>query len=140
MDRLNTEERSNLMRRVAQASTAPELIVRKTLHQLGYRYLVNDKRLPGSPDIVFPSRRCVMFVHGCFWHGHRCKHRRIVPKTNTAFWSVKIRGNRSRDARKRRELRKLGWSVLEVWQCQVSAANWLNVAIQFLEQRSGRRR
>jgi DNA mismatch endonuclease (patch repair protein) len=121
------------MRRVGQASTAPELIVRKTLHHLGFRYLLNDKRLPGSPDLVFPSRRCVIFVHGCFWHGHRCKHGRIAPKTNTAYWGRKILDNRSRDARKRRELRRLGWSVLEIWQCQVRKGNWIDVAVWFLE-------
>src|SRR6266705_2161253 len=131
---MTTEERSRLMKSVAQSATAQELIVRKTLHGCGYRYVVNDMRLPGRPDLVFPRRKCAIFVHGCFWHGHECKHGRHVPKTNTGFWVNKILANRERDARKRRELEVLGWRVLEVWECEITSNQWLNKTERFLRR------
>lgn len=118
MDRLSQEERSALMKRVRRSNTAPELKLRKALHRQGLRYVVGDKRLPGSPDLVFPKHRVAIFVHGCFWHGHHCRHGR-VPTTRQEFWMLKIEGNRARDDRKRVQLEALGWRVLTVWECQI---------------------
>jgi DNA mismatch endonuclease (patch repair protein) len=116
MDKLTPAARSGLMSRIRSKDTKPEMVVRRLVHRLGYRYVLHDKRLPGSPDLVFPSRRKVIFVHGCFWHGHSCG-RGFKPKTNEAFWSKKIVGNKARDAKRLRELRRQGWGVLTVWEC-----------------------
>lgn len=115
-DTISAERRSALMARIRSKDTKPELVVRRLLHGLGYRYVLHDKRLPGSPDLVFPSRRKVIFVHGCFWHGHSCTLA-SNPKTNTEFWMTKIEGNSRRDKQHRRALVKLGWDVGVVWEC-----------------------
>ena len=117
MDRLKQEERSALMKRVRRSDTAPELKIRKALHRQGLRYVIGDKRLPGSPDLVFPRHRSVVFVHGCFWHGHECRQGR-APSTKQEFWIPKIEGNKHRDERKRVLLEALGWRVLTVWECE----------------------
>lgn len=117
MDTLSKEHRSALMKRVRRADTAPELKLRKALHREGLRYVVGDKRLPGSPDVVFPKHRVALFVHGCFWHGHECRQGR-PPSTNESFWLPKIAANRSRDLRKSERLKELGWRVLTVWECE----------------------
>nr|WP_081502627.1 very short patch repair endonuclease [Variovorax sp. CF313] len=111
-----TAARSALMGRIRSVDTKPELVVRRMLHRLGYRYVLHDKRLPGKPDLVFPLRKAVIFVDGCFWHGHDCRLG-SKPKTNAAFWQNKILGNKRRDMRHRRTLRKLGWRVATVWEC-----------------------
>ena len=116
MDVLTPEQRQRCMARIKGRNTKPEVVVRKALFSLGFRYRLHDKRLPGTPDLVFPKYHAVVFVHGCFWHGHGCKLF-VVPATNTAFWMQKIAGNRSRDARALHELRALGWRVLTVWEC-----------------------
>jgi DNA mismatch endonuclease (patch repair protein) len=95
-----------------------ELRVRSALHKLGYRYRKHDRRLPGKPDLVFPARRKVIFLNGCFWHGHRCRLGRM-PKSRSHYWIPKITGNRSRDRKNIRSLRALGWSSLTVWECQL---------------------
>jgi DNA mismatch endonuclease (patch repair protein) len=115
----SSEARRNLMRAVRQKDTAPEMRVRRALHALGLRYRLNVEGLPGRPDLVFPKYGCVLFVHGCFWHGHRCRHGRVVPRRNAAFWLKKIATNRDRDSTKRQMLRALGWRVLTVWECQI---------------------
>jgi len=92
------------------------MVVRRLLHGLGYRYVLHDKRLPGRPDLVFTSRKKVVMVHGCFWHGHSCSLA-SNPKTNSVYWSAKIAGNRRRDTRNAEALRSTGWGVLEVWEC-----------------------
>ena len=115
-DTLTPSQRSALMSRIRSKDTQPEMIVRRILHGMGYRYVLHDKRLCGKPDLVFPSRRKVVFVHGCFWHGHACSMARR-PKTNAAFWSAKFEANRRRDARDARRLRRLGWGVLTVREC-----------------------
>jgi len=120
MDTLSIERRSALMRRIQSTNTQPELAVRKLLHGLGYRYLLHDRRLPGKPDLVFPSRGCVIQVHGCFWHHHGCKLS-STPKSNQPYWNAKIAGNVARDSRTTRALRKLGWRVATVWECQTKA-------------------
>lgn len=113
-----TESRSRTMGAIKQGNTAPELRVRSALHRRGLRFKVDDGSLPGRPDIVFPRYECVIFVHGCFWHGHRCHHFRW-PKTRKAFWSAKIPGNISRDRRAVRDLTELGWRVATVWECAI---------------------
>lgn len=126
MDRLTKEERSALMRRVRRANTSPEVTLRRALHRQGLRYVVGDKRLPGSPDIVLPRHRVAIFVHGCFWHGHDCRQGR-TPSTNQDFWIPKIEGNRNRDERKRVALEELGWRVLIVWECEFKKLNALEL-------------
>lgn len=116
MDRISVERRSALMSRIRSKDTKPELIVRRLLHGLGYRYVLHDARLPGRPDLVFPSRRKVIFVHGCFWHGHSCP-RGFTAKSNAQFWAAKIAGNKQRDRRNNRALNALGWQVCTVWEC-----------------------
>lgn len=118
-DRVNREQRSRIMAAVHSRDTKPELAVRKIVHGLGYRYRLYDTRLPGRPDLVFPSRWKVIFVNGCFWHRHpRCKYT-TTPKSRAAFWELKFRTNVARDRRTRRELKKLGWKVMTVWQCEL---------------------
>jgi DNA mismatch endonuclease (patch repair protein) len=117
-DRLSVEARSRLMSRIGSRNTTPELRVRSLLHRLGYRFRLHRKDLPGTPDIVLPGRGVAVFVHGCFWHGHACKTGKM-PKSRPDYWGPKIQGNQQRDARKRRQLRSLGWSVVSVWECEL---------------------
>ncbi|MBE6245050.1 MAG: DNA mismatch endonuclease Vsr [Bacteroidales bacterium] len=103
-------------------NTGPELSLRHSLWRRGFRYRVNDKRLPGTPDVVLPQYRTAIFVHGCFWHGHKdCKHY-TVPKTNTEFWMAKVARNQERDQEVWRKLEAKGWSVIIVWECQLKKA------------------
>ena len=118
MDRLSPERRSWLMSRVRGTNTKPELAVRSMLHRMGYRFRLHRRDLPGTPDIVLPRRSAVIFVHGCFWHGHACK-RMKMPKSRVDYWEEKIETNRRRDRRKRRQLRALGWDVIVVWECEL---------------------
>lgn len=99
----------------------PEVQLRRLLHREGYRYRLHDRRLPGTPDIVFPSRKKAIFVNGCFWHGHDCRAGRL-PSSNTDFWKEKIARNRSRDAAKLADLKAKGWDSLIVWQCELRNA------------------
>ena len=104
---------------IHSVNTSPELLFRRSLWQLGFRYRINEKRLPGSPDIVLPKYRTAIFVHGCFWHGHKdCKHY-TVPKTNTEYWRAKVVRNRERDQAVWRKLEAKGWYVIIVWECQL---------------------
>ena len=121
-DVLTPEQRSRCMSAIRDRNTAPELFLRSILHSLGYRYRINDSRLPGKPDLVFPRRRKVIFVHGCFWHRHNCKRGRTLPFTRRRFWATKLEENRMRDLRQISELRKDKWRVLVVWQCQLEKA------------------
>ncbi|HDR9240838.1 TPA: DNA mismatch endonuclease Vsr [Burkholderia vietnamiensis] len=117
MDKVDKAKRSAIMRSVGSKNTGIELQLRRALHALGYRYRLHVKRLPGSPDLVFPSRRKIVFVHGCFWHGHGCQLGRL-PKSNVDFWSQKVVRNQARDASVIDLLEQSGWSVLVVWQCE----------------------
>ncbi len=119
MDNLTPEERSNQMSLIRSKDTKPELRVRHLVHSLGYRYRLHRVELPGKPDLVFPSKRKVIFVHGCFWHGHKCKLGR-VPKSSIEYWTNKITTNRNRDRRNCRRLRKLDWKWLTVWECRLA--------------------
>jgi DNA mismatch endonuclease, patch repair protein len=105
------------MSRVKGRNTTPELVVRRMLHALGYRYRLHRKDLPGKPDIVFGPRKKAIFIHGCFWHGHKCPKGRL-PKSNRAFWKAKSEANKTRDAKNIRRLKALGWKALVVWQCR----------------------
>lgn len=116
---MTPEQRFKCMSHNQANNTGPELKLRRTLWHLGFRYRVNDKRLPGSPDIVLPKYRSVIFVHGCFWHGHKgCKYY-TVPKTNTDFWTAKITRNQQRDQEVWRQLEAKGWYVITVWECEL---------------------
>jgi DNA mismatch endonuclease (patch repair protein) len=133
-DNHTAEQRSANMRAVRGKDTAPEVLIRSMLHRLGYRFRLHRRDLPGTPDIVLPSRRAAIFVNGCFWHGHMCR-RGGLPTTNSAFWQQKISKNRERDRRAQRELRKEGWKVLIVWQCKTKdEAKLLKTLTYFLEQ------
>lgn len=118
MDIISPERRSALMSRIRGKDTGIEVTVRRGLHRLGFRYRLGGAGLPGKPDIVLPKYRTVIFVHGCFWHGHDCPLYRL-PKTRTAFWQAKVEANRERDVRKADELRQAGWRVEAVWECQL---------------------
>lgn len=119
MDRLTSERRSWLMGRIRSKNTGPELAVRRLVYGMGYRYRLHEKRLPGTPDLVFWRRRKAIFVHGCFWHSHTgCRYARL-PKSRIEYWKEKLVGNKKRDAVARRELRRLGWRNLVVWQCEL---------------------
>ena len=113
-------ERSALMARVRQKGTGPELLVRQCLHRLGFRFRLHRKDLPGTPDIVLPQHRKVIFVHGCFWHRHLGCPKTTTPKTRTSFWMDKFRTNVRRDRRNMTELRNLGWEPYVVWECDTS--------------------
>jgi len=117
LDPLSPEERSERMRRIKSSGTKPELIVRKLVRELGFRYRLGGLGLPGKPDLVFKSRKKVIFVHGCFWHQHGCGHYK-QPRTRLDFWLPKLRANVERDKRVRDLLRSLGWEVLVVWECE----------------------
>jgi DNA mismatch endonuclease (patch repair protein) len=116
-DNRDAESRSALMSRIRGKDTAPELFVRRLLHSMGYRFRLHRKDLPGTPDIVFPSRQKAVFVNGCFWHGHGCKIGQ-PPKTRADFWLSKLERNRARDHRNIDDLQRLGWKALVVWQCE----------------------
>jgi DNA mismatch endonuclease, patch repair protein len=119
VDRLSREQRSANMRAVKSKNTGPELLARSAAHRLGLRFRLHRSDLPGSPDLVFAKHRVVIFVHGCFWHGHPGCRRATVPKTNSEFWHTKVRTNRLRDRRSSSRLKKLGWRVIILWQCQI---------------------
>ena len=129
-DVFTTRERSAVMRAVQGKNTAPEMIVRRLAHALGYRYTLHVKSLPGQPDLVFPSRRKVIFVHGCFWHRHRCPRGDRLPQTRREYWLRKLEGNRLRDRRHRSALRKLGWRVLVIWECRTRDPKRVAMALQ----------
>lgn len=128
-DTVSKEKRSEIMSHVTGKETKPEIMVRKYLFARGLRYRKNVKQLPGTPDIVFPKYKTAVFVNGCFWHGHKgCKYSHL-PSTNIEYWEKKITDNLERDERKTRELEKLGYRILIVWQCQLKP----NIKIETLE-------
>ena len=130
-DVFSPAKRSEVMSRIRSGNTKPELILRSMLHRLGYRFTVNgpkNKSLPGRPDIVLPRLSTVVFVHGCFWHGHEHCPAFRIPKSRRAWWKQKIDGNRARDLRNETRLRELGWHVVTVWECALrtpAARHWL---------------
>jgi DNA mismatch endonuclease, patch repair protein len=116
-DHLSVEDRSKIMASVRSRDTEPELQVRRLLHRLGYRFRLHRKDLPGTPDLVLPRHNLAIFVHGCFWHGHKGCKRSKLPSTNTEFWNRKIDLNVTRDRKAQEKLRALGWNVVVIWQC-----------------------
>lgn len=118
MDSMGPMERSARMRLIKSSDTKPELAVRALVGKLGYRFLSNDSKLPGRPDLVFVGRRKAVFVHGCFWHRHNGCTRARLPKSRQDFWQSKLSSSKLRDARKRRALARMGWSSMVVWECQ----------------------
>lgn len=113
------KDRSGIMRAVKSRDTAPEMLVRRLVYSMGYRYRLHRKDLPGKPDLVFSSRRKVIFVHGCFWHGHTCTRGARVPKANRDYWLTKIAKNRKRDSQHQARLEETGWRVLIIWECEI---------------------
>ncbi len=121
VDNVTKKRRSEVMSLVKSKNTRPEVMVRRYLHKTGLRYRLHVKDLPGKPDLVFPKYKTVIFIHGCFWHGHpdaNCKLARI-PKSNVAFWKKKIQSNYKRDQKHKAGLMQRGWRVIEVWECQI---------------------
>ncbi len=137
VDVLTPDQRSWIMGRIRGSNTKPELWVRRGLFALGFRYRLHQRQLPGTPDLVLPRYRAVIFVNGCFWHGHNC-HLYRLPSTRTGFWQSKVEKNRIRDKENNDRLRELGWRILTIWECALrgrtresadtvlqSAASWL---------------
>ena len=119
VDKVSKEIRSYNMSRIRSKDTTPEILVRSYLFSKGLRFRKNDKRYPGSPDIVLPKYKTMVFVHGCFWHLHDgCKYA-VMPKSNVEFWEKKLYGNKERDERNKKELEELGWKVITVWECEL---------------------
>ena len=129
MDRVTKTTRSKIMASVRSRNTGAEKAVRSMVHRLGYRYSLVRNDLPGKPDLAFVGRRKVIFVHGCFWHGHTCRYGRL-PKSRLAYWKPKTAANQARDRKQINELRKAGWSVMIVWQCQLRQKDRLEARIR----------
>jgi DNA mismatch endonuclease (patch repair protein) len=135
VDNLTGQQRRKNMASVKGKDTRPEKIVRSLLHRLGYRFRLHRRDLPGKPDIVFPSRRKVVFVHGCFWHMHKCYRGRARPSTNAEFWQVKRRGTVNRDRRTLKALADQGWSACAVWECKLKDLEKIRARLEsFLER------
>jgi DNA mismatch endonuclease, patch repair protein len=129
MDTITPTERSALMSRIRSKNTKPELVVRSMLHHLGYRFRLHRKDLPGRPDIVLPRHRKIILVQGCFWHGHFCSLA-SKPKSNEGYWRQKIKGNKARDMRNIELLHGQGWTVLELWECEIRWASSLSAKLE----------
>ena len=132
MDTLTKERRSWNMSRIRGKNTTPERLARSLLHRMGYRFRLHVKALPGTPDIVLPKHKVVIFVHGCFWHRHKGCKNCSTPSSNRAFWLRKFRGNTRRDASHQEALRKLGWRSFVLWECEVSDADVLRTRLERL--------
>ncbi len=117
-DVLTKEQRSFNMSRIRGKNTRPEIIVRSLVHRMGYRYGLNKRNLSGQPDIVLTCHKKIIFIHGCFWHMHKCRYGKVVPQTHKKFWQTKRLGNVVRDRKNIKELKSLGWKVLVIWECQ----------------------
>jgi DNA mismatch endonuclease (patch repair protein) len=130
VDTVSRERRSEIMARVRGKDTRPELLVRRLIFAMGYRYRLHAKELPGRPDIVFRKRGKAILVHGCFWHRHaRCALARL-PKSRAEFWLPKLEGNRERDARNKRALARMGWKVMTIWECEIKGTKVLRERIR----------
>ena len=131
MDIWDKKKRSEVMSKIPSKNTKPEIILRKALFAKGFRYRINYKKLPGKPDIVFPKYKIVIFVHGCFWHGHDigCIDSHI-PKTNTDYWVKKIAKNKERDKNNAIQILSMGWKILTVWDCEIQQRDNLKLLIE----------
>lgn len=129
------------MAAVHSKNTKPEMFVRRLTHEMGYRFRLHRAELPGTPDLVFPGKRKVIFVHGCFWHQHGCKRSSQIPKSNQSFWGPKLERNRARDAEYLKALRADGWDCLVLWQCELNKPTRIRSRIsKFLERENPRAR
>ncbi len=135
MDTRTPEQRRRIMQAVKSKDTKPEMLVRRLLHGMGYRYRLHRKDLPGRPDIAFVSRRKAIFVHGCFWHGHGCSKGRL-PKSRLDYWQPKLDENMRRDRIKQEQLEEMGWRVLVVWQCEIADIDILAKRLQYFVDES----
>ena len=124
----SSEHRSEIMRSVPSVDTKPEMVVRRLTHGMGYRYRLYRKDLPGKPDLVFPARRKIIFVHGCFWHQHSCARGNRRPKTRREYWLEKLKRNRRRDRANLASLREHGWDVMVIWECQTGVGGHADLA------------
>jgi DNA mismatch endonuclease, patch repair protein len=135
MDRISPQHRSWNMSRIRGRDTKPEMTVRRLLHGMGYRYVLHSSKLAGRPDLVFPARRKAVFVHGCFWHMHECRAGSVVPSTRSDFWQKKRGGNVDRDRINLKALRREGWRVFVVWECEIKRdAKFLRRLTAFLDR------
>jgi len=133
VDRLTPQQRSAVMARIRRSDTKPEIIVRKLLHRLGYRFRVQLKGVPGRPDVAFPRRRKIIQIHGCFWHAHEGCATFRMPKSRTEFWETKFARNKARDARQEEAARDAGWDVLVIWECGLNdEAGLIDELVDFL--------
>jgi DNA mismatch endonuclease (patch repair protein) len=139
VDRLTPEHRSWNMSRIRSKHTKPELIVRSALHRMGLRFRLHAKNLPGHPDIVLPRWRVALFVHGCFWHRHRNCHLTYTPKTRASFWNTKFRSNVDRDQTHQQALRRQGWRVAVIWECDVTDSRRLQAILQRIFQSANKK-
>ena len=122
MDKISKFQRSKNMSSIKSKNTKPEILIRSLLFSKGYRFKIHDKKLPGKPDIVMPKLKTVVNIHGCYWHYHGCS-RSNVPKTKTKYWLEKLENNKRRDSQNKRKLTKLGWRVIDVWECTLKRRN-----------------
>lgn len=129
VDNLSQGQRKKTMSLVRDKDTKPEMAVRKLVHSIGYRYRLHRKNLPGCPDLVFPSRHKVIFVHGCFWHGHDCRAGKNRPSSNKSYWISKLERNIQRDGENLRKIKKLGWNPLVIWECEIKNSEVLTKRI-----------
>lgn len=132
----DTQTRSYNMSRIKGKDTKPELLVRKFLHAHGFRYKLHDTTLPGKPDLVLPKYKTVIFIHGCFWHGHTNCRYFVVPKTRTDWWLNKINTNRANDAKAVKALKKDGWKIITVWECRLKPAKAASTLAALLKKLS----
>lgn len=130
MDTVTPEKRRLIMARVRSENTTPELVVRRVAHSLGYRFRLHRKDLPGNPDMVFVRLRKIIFVHGCFWHQHRCRRGNRIPNSHRRYWLEKLHKNVARDKRNLRNLRRLTWKILVVWECQTRNLSKLTAKLE----------
>ena len=133
VDSVSSAFRSEIMSRVLSKNTRPEMVVRRMLHGAGYRYRLHRSDLPGKPDLVFAARRKVIFVHGCFWHLHEGCAQARLPKSRVEFWTAKLHSNKERDERNLAELKRLGWQVMVVWECDLRRPELLEDMRRFLD-------
>jgi DNA mismatch endonuclease (patch repair protein) len=130
VDKLTPERRSDNMRQIRSKDTSPEMTVRRITHGMGYRYRLHAKHLPGKPDLIFPARKKIIFIHGCFWHGHGGCREGHVPKSRLDYWKPKLERNRLRDAANEQRLRDMGWTMLTLWECELRDTGSLQCRLQ----------
>jgi DNA mismatch endonuclease, patch repair protein len=136
MDKITPERRSANMARIRSSNTKPEMLVRRMAHGLGYRYRLHRRDLPGNPDLVFVAQKKIIFVHGCYWHGHGCRVGGSGAKSNQSYWGPKIAGNKLRDAAALAALGRSGWKILVIWECETTDGGRLERSLRrFLKRR-----